>query len=75
MSNLKMQKPLTLLRNDYMNALANLSNQSGLPAFVMLEVVERMKSQLEKLAEAQLQQDTAAYAKALEKEKDIDKEA
>lgn len=70
-----MNKPITVARNEYMQALVDITNQSGLPYFVIVDVLERMKSQLEKLAEAQLQQDTAAYAKVLEKEKDIDKEA
>ena len=70
-----MNKPITVARNEYMQALVDITNQSGLPYFAIVDVLERMKSQLEKLAEAQLQQDTAAYAKALEKEKDIDKEA
>ena len=61
-------KPLTVARNDYMQALCDASNNSGLPAFVMLEVIERMKIQLEQLAQAELERDMKVYQSAIEAE-------
>lgn len=58
-------KPITVARNEYMKAICDISNNSGLPAFVMLEVVERLKSQLEHLVQAELERDTAAYQQAM----------
>lgn len=63
------QKPITVARMDYMQKIADISNESGLPAFIMLEVIERFKSQLEQLADQQLAQDQRAYQEALIKAK------
>lgn len=61
-------KPITIARNEFMQAICDISNNSGLPAFVMLEVVERLKSQLEGLVQAELERDTVAYKSAMAKE-------
>lgn len=61
-------KPITIARNEYMQAICDISNNSGLPAFVMLEVVERLKSQLEGLVQAELERDTVAYKNAMANE-------
>jgi len=63
------QKPITVARMDYMQKIADISNESGLPAFVMLEVIERFKSQLEQLADRQLVQDQRTYQEELIKAK------
>lgn len=63
-------KPITVARNDYMQALCDISNNSGLPAFVMMEVVERLKMQLERLAQAELERDTKAFNEQSKMEKE-----
>lgn len=63
-------KPITVARNDYMQALCDISNNSGLPAFVMMEVVERLRMQLERLAQAELERDTKAFNEQSKREKE-----
>ena len=63
-----MQKPITVARNDYMAALCNITNQSNLPAFVIVDVLAKFSTEMEKLVEAELKRDTANYRQALEKE-------
>lgn len=62
-------KPITVTRTDFMDALANLINSYDLPAFVKLEVIERLKSQLENLVQAEYERDLAAYQAELEQER------
>ena len=65
-------KPITVARNDYMAALCNITNQSNLPAFVVVDVLTRFTAELEKLAEAELSRDTAAYREAIQKAREGD---
>lgn len=67
-----MNKPITILRNDYMSNLCAITNNSGLPAFVMIDVLERMITQLNTLAQAELQRDITLYNDALAKEKNAE---
>lgn len=62
-------KPITVTRTDFMDALANLINSYDLPAFVKLEVIERLKSQLENFVQAEYERDLAAYQAELEQER------
>lgn len=62
-------KPITVTRTDFMDALANLINSHDLPAFVKLEVIERLKSQLENIVQAEYERDLAAYQAELEQER------
>lgn len=53
--------PLTVARAKFQENIAGLVNSSGLPAFVMLEIVVELRAALEQLAQQQYQQDLAQY--------------
>lgn len=63
-----MEKPITIRREEFMQSLCDISNQAGLPAFVMLEVIERLKNQLESMVQAEYQRDMLAYQSAQKEE-------
>jgi hypothetical protein len=56
-----MEKPITVARNEFSEALVSLVNNSGLPAFVMRQVLAQMDSALAQLEQAQLEQDKAEW--------------
>lgn len=56
-----MEKPITVARNEFSEALVSLVNNSGLPAFVMRQVLAQMDSALSQLEQAQLEQDKAEW--------------
>ena len=56
-----MEKPITVARNEFGEALVSLVNNSGLPAFVMRQVLAQMDSALVQLEQAQLEQDKAEW--------------
>ena len=62
------RKPITLARHDYMQGIVDLSNRSGLPAFVMIEVLEQTARELRPLMDAELKKAEAIYREALQKE-------
>ena len=63
-----MQKPLTVARRDYMQSIVDLTNNSGLPAFVIVNVLEDALSQVRPLMDSELVRDEAQYRAALQKE-------
>ena len=63
-----MQKPLTIARRDYMQGIVNLTNNSNLPAFVIVNVLEDIISQVRPLMDSELARDEAQYRAALQKE-------
>ena len=62
-------KSITIIRHEFMQSLADTTNRTDLPAFVKLEVIERLKSQLENLVQAEYERDLAAYQAELEQER------
>lgn len=56
-----MEKPITVARNEFSEALVSLVNNSGLPAFVMRQVLAQMDNALSQLEQAQLEQDKAEW--------------
>lgn len=56
-----MEKPITVARNEFSEALVSLVNNSGLPAFVMRQVLAQMDSALSQLEQAQLEKDKAEW--------------
>lgn len=64
------QKPITLARHDYMRGIVNLTNQSGLPAFVMVEVLEQAARELRPAMDAELKKAEANYRAALQREQE-----
>lgn len=63
-------KPITLARHDYMQGIVNLTNRSGLPAFVMVEVLEQTARELRPLMDAELKRAEATWRAAQQKEKE-----
>lgn len=54
-------KPATLLRQEFIDAEAKLINESGLPAFVLIDVLERTLSVLRELDKQQYEADKAKW--------------
>jgi len=55
------RKPITVARRDYMAAVCEATNKSGLPAFVVVDVLEKVLSELRPAMDAELKRDFAAY--------------
>jgi len=58
-------KPITLLREDFINGVAMLVNQSNLPFFVIEESLKQVTNGVADLARQQLEQDRQAYQQSL----------
>lgn len=56
-----MEKPITIMKNEFDEALVKLVNESGLPAFILKPSVERMLQLLEQLEARQIEQDKKAW--------------
>lgn len=61
-------KPISVARRDYMQGIVDLTNHSGLPAFVMVEVLERTLTELRPMMDNEIKRDEAIYREALAKE-------
>ena len=62
-----MNKPLTVARQEFAENIVELINNSGLPAFVALEILKSCEVELNTLAQKQYEQEKAEYEKSLEK--------
>lgn len=58
-------KPITLLREDFINGVAMLVNQSNLPFFIIEESLKQITNGVADLARQQLEQDRQAYQQSL----------
>lgn len=56
-----MNKPITVARQEFSEALVKLVNESGLPAFVMRQALAQMDNALSQLEQAQLEKDRAEW--------------
>lgn len=63
-----MDKPITVVRQEFMDSLVELINNSGLPAFVLTPILEGMTQRVAELERQQYQSDLDAYHKEKEKE-------
>lgn len=63
-----MEKPLTIKRAEFSQKLAQVINESELPAFVLSDILERVTDQLNKLANEQFMQDKQVYEQACNQE-------
>lgn len=61
-------KPITVAQREYKAAIYDLTNYSGLPAFVMIDVLERVVNQLRPLVDEEYKKDSAEYQAAIEAE-------
>lgn len=56
-----MNKPLTVMRQEFTEALVNLVNESGLPAFIVRNELANVYEKLAEIEQAQLQHDMKAW--------------
>ena len=63
-----MQKPFTVLRDDFTNQMIALINNSGIPACVIADVLADLHRLVMQQANHQLAADRAAYEEALQAE-------
>ena len=68
-----MNKPITMVYEDFKNELANLINKSGLPAFVIEFVLQSYLNETRAAMQKQYQLDKAQYDEYLSKKNDEDK--
>ena len=61
-----MQKPITVARQEFINNVQSVINESGLPAFLISDVLKVFLEQLNALEEAQYQRDYEAWTKSQE---------
>lgn len=64
-----MNKPSTIIYEEFKQNLANLINTSGLPAFIIEPVLRDYLSEVKAMAQRQYQMDKAEYDKALQETK------
>ena len=63
-----MQKPLSLANRDYLQSLCDITNNCGLPAFVVVDTLTKLLNQMQVEAEKELKRDEAAYRAAVQNE-------
>ena len=63
----EIKKPITLAQQDFTKDLVELVNSSGLPAFVISNILRDVKLSVDKIAEEQLQRDADQYYTELQK--------
>ena len=61
-----MDKPLTVARQEFAENIVEVINNSGLPAFVMLEIIHSCERELTKLSQTQYEKDKAEYEESKE---------
>ena len=61
-----MEKPLSIKREEFVQNLIALINNSGLPVFVAADILSQIASDANQLAREQLAKDKAAWAKEQE---------
>lgn len=64
-----MDKPLSIKKSDFTKGLVDLINGCGLPAFVVADIVRDLSTEMQRLAQKELEEQTALYYKALQDEK------
>lgn len=62
-----MNKPLTVARKEFIDNIISVINGSGLPAFVMEDILKACLTEMSALANKQYQADFEAYQKENEK--------
>ena len=61
----QIRKPLTIARQEFLENLANVINESELPAFIIGDVLSGVLSEVRALAERQYNNDRENYEKSL----------
>ena len=58
-------KPLTLIREDFMSSVVRLINESGLPLFIVEDSLRQLINGVSELARQQLETDRQAYQQSM----------
>lgn len=66
-----MEKPLSIKREDFVEAIVKAVNESGLPPCVCLEVMTKMTEEVAKLAQSHLERDKKLWAEAQKEANDV----
>lgn len=64
-----MEKPISMVRTEFRNKLIDLVNESGLPAWVMVDSIRPVLDQLETIEKEQAEKDVSDYWDALKMER------
>ncbi len=59
------QKPITVERNDFINGMTTLINESSLPPFIIEPILKDMLHDVKLMAQRQLENDTNEYQQRL----------
>lgn len=65
-----MEKPITVAREDFVNDLVSLINNSQLPMFVVLDVLRSTTDEVREAAKRQYEVEKEKYKKSLEENKE-----
>ena len=65
-----MERPLSVAREEFVDSLVTLINDSGLPMFVVLDVLKGAETEVKAAAQAQYEQDKKAYEESKEENKE-----
>ena len=65
-----MNKPISIAINETKNTMIEAINASGLPACILLEILNALASQVNILVKSELEKDTKDYVEALKAEQD-----
>lgn len=60
-----MEKPLSILRDDFIKNLADVINKSSLPAFIITPVLQTFLEEIKQIEKKQLNEDKIKYANYL----------
>lgn len=63
---LHIQKPITLVRSEFVSNLTNLINNSGLPSFIIEPILKDMLYDVRIMSQRQLELDTKKYQEMIE---------
>ena len=70
---MSINKPITVARQEYIDAIINLVNSYNLPAFVKKDALDDIVTALQNVAIKEYQSDRAVYDKACAEEKSSEK--
>ena len=60
-----MNKPITIIAEEFNNQLTDLINKSGLPFFIVESIMKNLMSEINYASKKQLEMDKAKYALSL----------
>ena len=66
-----MNKPASMMIQEFKNGLVQLINNSGLPAYILELVIGEYYTNLKNLSEAQTQQEIQQYKRESEQQKEV----